>query len=224
MQKYAIITAGGLGKRFDSDIPKQFVLLVGKPVIFYSLETIYNFDKKIKIIISLHKDFINYWENLITKYNFSIPHKIVVGGETRFHSIKNALFFVEENSLVAVHDAARPFITIELLKKLFLLLEKSEAIVPVIDIKESIRLINDETNKSLDRQKYKIVQTPQVFLSTILKNAYKQKYKTKFTDDASIVENIKNKVKTTKGLEQNIKITRTIDLKIAEIILKEQSF
>ena len=137
MKRYAIIVAGGSGTRMHSSTPKQFLPLAGKPVLFYSLEAFYNFDTTTEIIIALPADFFSEWEELCTEYNFSIPHKLVTGGETRFHSVQNGLQIITEKGIVGVHDAARPLVSTETISRSYEAAEKFGAAVPFVPLNDS---------------------------------------------------------------------------------------
>lgn len=216
-----IIVAGGKGLRMGADQPKQFMAVGGKPILMHTIEAFYKFDKSIRIIIALAKDYRDHWSNLCKAYGFPIYHEVVDGGETRFHSVKNALELVGEGS-VAVHDAVRPFASKDLLNRCFSLVKEHNAIVPVIDVTDSLREITDEIDSNIvDRSKFKLVQTPQIFDVKLLKSAYDTDFSDLFTDDASVVEAFGHKIFLTEGEKTNIKITTPFDLQLAKVILAE---
>lgn len=218
--KYAIIVAGGKGVRMGNDIPKQFLPISGRPVLMRTLEAFYKYDPEIKLILVLPKVHQSYWKELCKKYQFSLRHEIVIGGETRFHSVKNGLDILPENGFVAVHDGVRPLVAQHVIDNAFKEAESSEAAIPVIEITDSLReLTPDGGSKSVPRSSYRSVQTPQVFKTTLLKEAYRQPFCNFFTDDASVVEAIGKKVTLIKGNLENIKITTPKDLLLAEILL-----
>jgi len=217
MKKYVIITASGKGLRMNSDIPKQFIEIAGKPIIMHTIEKFYNYNKQINIIVTLNSQMLDYWNELIKKYKFKISHKIVIGGKTRFHSIKNAITKIEENSITAVHDAVRPLVSLNTIVRCFKKAEECGNAVPFININESIREINGTLNKIAIRDNFVLIQTPQVFMSDILIKAYKQEFSENFTDDASVAENIGQNINLIEGNYENIKITKPLDLKIAEM-------
>lgn len=214
-----IIVAGGSGKRMGSDVPKQFLLLDNKPVLFYSIEAFHNFLPTIQIILVLPESNIGLWKSLCKEYNFLIKHEIVKGGNTRFNSVKNGLERIK-NGLIAIHDGARPLISKENISALFKDAEKYGNSIPTIPINESVRIFVDDENEIMDRSTLCIIQTPQIFKSEDLKKAYQQNYKEHFTDDASVVETLDTKIHLSSGDQKNIKITQTVDLKIAEALLK----
>jgi len=213
-----IIVAGGSGKRMESDVPKQFLLLDKKPVLFYSLEAFHAFNPNIHIVLVLPESMIGFWQSLCKEYDFRVKHEIVKGGKTRFHSVKNGLTKVQDG-LVAIHDGARPLISKENITALFMDAEKQGNAIPTIPINESVRIFVDDENEIMDRSTLCIIQTPQIFNSEDLKKAYQQDYKKEFTDDASVVETLGIKIHLSKGDPKNSKITQTIDLKIAEALL-----
>jgi 2-C-methyl-D-erythritol 4-phosphate cytidylyltransferase len=212
-----IITAGGIGKRMSSDIPKQFLLLGSKPILMHTIELFYRFDENIEILLALPADWRGYWETLVEKHYFRIPHLVISGGEERFYSIKNALKRVT-GEFVAVHDGVRPLTSPEVIRTCFESLEKFKAVIPVIPIKESIRQFTHEKNHAVKREEYKLVQTPQCFHTFVLKKLYEQTYDASFTDDASLAERLEIPIHLIEGNEENIKITTRLDLLLAETI------
>jgi 2-C-methyl-D-erythritol 4-phosphate cytidylyltransferase len=219
--KYAIIVAGGSGLRMGTDIPKQFLLLKGKPVLMYSLEAFYEYDSSIKIIVVLPESQKKYWHSLCKQYKCKIKHAVADGGATRFHSVKNGLALVAEDSFVAIHDGVRPLITPALIAELFEKAERGRAAYPVIPVVDTLHRLTPNGNaKAVDRSKFLLVQTPQVFWSKTLLFSYNQEYDEKFTDDISVVETRKIcKPVRVNGHRENLKITVPTDLLIAEAIL-----
>lgn len=221
MVNNVIIVAGGKGLRMGGELPKQFLNIAAKPILMRTIEAFYRFDSAINIIVVLSPDFKSYWFALCQQLSFNIPHQIANGGETRFHSVKNGLEYVKEG-VVAVHDAARPFASTNLIKKTFEFAQLKSAVVPVINVTDSLRKINaDGSSQIIDRSEIRQVQTPQVFSVDVLKQAYRYDYDKSFTDDASVVEKSGVDVHLIEGEVTNIKITTPFDLKIAEVILKE---
>lgn len=218
---YAIIVAGGKGLRMGADLPKQFLLIGGKPVLMHTLEAFHRADAQMRLILVLPKSQQDYWKSLCEAYAFSIPHQVTDGGETRFHSVKNGLALVDEEGLVGVHDGVRPFVSIEVIRRCYAEAARYKAVVPVIDVVETIRMVQGDDSQTVDRNLYKLGQTPQVFDVALLKQAYHQSYIPGFTDDASVVEAYGEKIHLTEGNRENIKITTPFDLKIAETILQK---
>jgi 2-C-methyl-D-erythritol 4-phosphate cytidylyltransferase len=226
MKKAVIIVAGGRGKRMGNDIPKQFLKLNDTPIIALTMLRFYNYDNTIKIILALPKDEIINWEN-IKSTTVTLPsHIIVEGGEERFFSVKNALTYVEPGELVAIHDGVRHFVSEKTISRCFDMAKQSGAAIPVIALTESIRYFENETdNRSISavREKYKIVQTPQVFHSEILMAGYSQTYSKDFTDDASVVEKYGYPITSVDGNRENIKLTTPLDMEIAKILINNNN-
>lgn len=216
MEKYAIITGGGSGSRMQQSLPKQFLEIDGIPIIFYSIAAFTEYDPSINIIVTLPKDYFQYWNQLISKHQYNTPHQLVEGGDTRFQSIKNALAEIPINSLVAIHDAVRPFVSVEVIANSFCQAAQHGNAIPVIPLMDSIRKINETVNQILPRAEIFSVQTPQTFLSEQLLKAYQTKELNLFTDDASVYEHASYTVFPIDGNRENIKITTPIDLIVAE--------
>jgi 2-C-methyl-D-erythritol 4-phosphate cytidylyltransferase len=172
-----------------------------------------------QIMLVLPETQIDYWKTLCKKHAFAVLHNIVIGGQTRFNSVQNGLKMVQAPSLVAVHDGVRPLVSSSTIAHCFDAAEKYDAAIPVIDLIDSIRQVNEDESLSVDRTKYKLVQTPQVFDAELLKKAYEQEFSALFTDDASVVEALGTKIHLVEGNRENIKITTEIDLKMAETFL-----
>lgn len=204
-----------------ADLPKQFLPIGGKPVLMHTLEAFHKADAAMRLILVLPKSQQDYWKSLCKEYAFSIPHQVTDGGETRFHSVKNGLALVDEEGLVGVHDGVRPFVSIEVIRRCYAEAARYKAVVPVIDVVETIRMVQGDDSRTVDRNLYKLGQTPQVFDVALLKQAYHQSYIPGFTDDASVVEAYGEKIHLTEGNRENIKITTPFDLKIAETILQK---
>lgn len=222
MQNNVIIVAGGKGLRMGNELPKQFIAIAGKPVLMHTIEAFYNFDRRMNIVVVLPDDFVSYWERTCREYDFKIYHTIVTGGETRFHSVKNGLEQVQQG-LVAVHDAARPLVSVNLIEKAFQEAALHKAVIPVIDVADSLRKVVNETDSEIiDRSNIKQVQTPQVFKCHLIKEAYKLDYNSSFTDDASVIESNGGKIHLIDGERSNIKITTPFDLEIARFIISNK--
>jgi 2-C-methyl-D-erythritol 4-phosphate cytidylyltransferase len=219
MKKFAVIVAGGTGSRMNSSIPKQFLLLKGKPVLYYTINSFLLAYDDLHIILVLPEDHIAAGQEIIDAFFDYSRIRIAVGGRTRFHSVQNGLQLVDEESIVFVHDAVRCIVSIDLIRRCYDAATETGSAIPVIDCKDSVRIITEEGNEALDRTAVKLVQTPQTFHSKILLPAYQIDYKDKFTDEATVVEAFGLKVKLVEGEENNFKITRPVDLVMAEQIL-----
>jgi len=222
-KKIAIIVAGGSGTRMGSAVPKQFLELSGKPVLWHTVNAFAGAFPDIHIVLVLpeaHFDYVRPW---LPDFDTRAAVTLVKGGETRFHSVKNGLNEVKTPAVVFVHDGVRPLISTALIRSCYeAALEKGSAI-PVIDMKDSIRQLEGEGNKAVDREQFKIIQTPQTFLSEWLLPAFSLPYDPLFTDEATVVERQGHRVHLVPGEEANIKITRPLDLTIASALLKERS-
>lgn len=219
MKKHIIIVAGGKGLRMGGDIPKQFLPVCGKPVLMRTLETFHAYDASIHIVLVLPVSQQAYWQELCRAYQFNVPHEIANGGETRFHSVMNGLALVEGDGWVGVHDGVRPFVSQEVIGRCYAEALVKKAVIPVVGVVETVRHLVGEDSETVPRDQYKLVQTPQVFEVRLLKKAYQQEYTDLFTDDASVVEALGEKVHLVEGNRENIKITTPFDLKLAEMLV-----
>lgn len=221
MKRYAILVGGGSGSRMQQDIPKQFLLLDGKPVLMHTLEAFYQSEPRPEIVVVLNVDFHEYWEKLCKTHQFSIPHTLVKAGQERFFSVKNGLKLVKGKALVAIHDAVRPIIKKEKIEQAFSYAEVYGNAVLAIPSKDSVRLSDYKGNKAVARELVYLIQTPQIFTSNMLKKAYQQEFRSSFTDDASVVEHAGMAINMLEGDPKNIKITYPEDLALAEVFLKQ---
>lgn len=220
MLRAVLIVAGGKGLRMGSELPKQFLPIGGKPLLMHTMEAFHRFDREMRIILVLPSEQQAYWQELCREYAFSIPHTVANGGETRFHSVSNGLALVAEEGVVGVHDGVRPFVSQEVIARCYELAETKKAVIPVTDVVETVRHLTGDSSETVDRNCYKLVQTPQVFDVSLLKQAYSQPYSSLFTDDASVVEAMGVPVFLTEGNRENIKITTPFDLKISASLLE----
>ena len=220
MEKHVIIVAGGIGKRMQSEIPKQFLNVAGKPILIHTFEHFLNYSKDIKITLVLPDPYIDFWKSLCKRFSFEVDHKVVEGGQTRFNSVKNGLKEIHNGSLVAIHDGVRPLVAKNTLDRVFEKAEETGNAIPVVKINESLRKISDQNSFFVNRREYRLVQTPQCFHAELIKQAYQQDFKEEFTDDATVVEAMGIKINLVEGNIENIKITRPDDIKIAEAFLK----
>ena len=211
--RYAVILAAGEGRRMHSSLPKQFMELEGKPVLRYTLERFLEFDPQIRLIVVLPADRMESWREYCHHTGFRPAMRLVTGGLTRFHSVQNALEYVPEDALVAVHDGVRPLLAADFLKELFDKAVRSRAVIPVLPLVESVRELQGAgLSRAVDRSRFLSVQTPQVFHADLLKRAYAQPYSPAFTDDATVVESLGIKISLCDGRRENLKITTPEDL------------
>ena len=217
---YIIIVAGGKGLRMGTDIPKQFLPIGGKPVLMRTLERFREYSPTLQIILVLPKAQQDYWHHLCQEYDFNVEYQITDGGETRFHSVQHGLALIPDDAegVVGVHDGVRPFPSIDVIRNCYETARTAKAVIPVIPIVETVRHLEGEKSKTVPRNDFRLVQTPQTFDIQLLKAANRQPYNDNFTDDASVVEAFGIDVTLVVGNRENIKITTPYDLKIAEVI------
>ncbi len=223
MKKYAIIVAGGTGSRMGSAIPKQFLLLNDKPVLYYTLKAFLEAYNDLQLILVFPEEYQDIGKEIIDAYFDYSRIQVTFGGDTRFHSVQNGLKLVNGEAIVFVHDAVRCLVSIELIHRCYENTLHMGSAVPVVRAKDSVRMLNEEGNDNevLDRNKVVFVQTPQTFHSKILLPAFEIDYKERFTDEATVVEAFGLKISLVEGEENNIKITRPVDLQIAGALLEE---
>lgn len=220
MKNCCVIVAGGSGLRMEADIPKQFLLAGGIPVLMHTIRNFYDFDWSLKLILVLPADEIMRWNELCCQYHFEIPHQVIAGGATRFQSVKNGISLASDCELIAVHDGVRPLVSHGTLARCFNCATEKGTAIPVLPVNESVREGSMSDSVSVDRSRYFMVQTPQVFKASLIKNSYNQSWIPEFTDDASVVEHSGTAVQLVMGNRENIKITFPEDLQIAELFLK----
>jgi len=225
-KKYLIITAGGMGNRMGAAVPKQFLELGGRPILRLTMERFISAVPDLHILTVLPEAHVQQWRQYCIKAGFTCHQRLVKGGFTRFHSVKNALEYVPDGALVAVHDGVRPLISIEGIRRIFREAENVPALIPVMPVTDTLKvLVKDasgnlvSSGESVDRSKYFGAQTPQIFYSEQLKAAYTQGYDTLFTDDASVAERYGIPLAFTPGERYNIKITTPEDLTLAAALL-----
>ena len=221
MKKTALIVAGGNGSRMESDLPKQFILLAGKPILMHTIEA---FDQcnVSDIIVVLPLNQIDFWKELCTQFSFNLAHEIIAGGASRFESVQNGLVRCNEEDLVAIHDGVRPFITAEIINNSFDTAAQKGNAVAAVRLKDSIRKVDLLGNKNVNRDAYFLIQTPQTFKCNIIKEAYQAQDHINFTDDASVLEASGHAINLIPGDYKNIKITTPEDLLVAEAFYKHQ--
>ena len=225
MKKYVIIVAGGKGLRMGTELPKQFLLLQGLPVLMHTLNAFFSYDPNISIVLVLPREHQNYWKELCKKHDFTIGHQIVDGGETRFHSVKNGLEAIsgvnQEEVLIGIHDGVRPLVSKGVIGRCFDMAAQEGGAFPVIPVTDTLRKKEGVGSFTVNRADYCLVQTPQVFRSNIIYEAFRQPFSDAFTDDVSVVEALgKYRIVEVEGERENIKITAPLDLRIAETFFK----
>ncbi|HRO43215.1 MAG TPA: 2-C-methyl-D-erythritol 4-phosphate cytidylyltransferase [Flavipsychrobacter sp.] len=217
---YAVIVAGGQGTRMGTAIPKQFLELNGKPVLFHTINAFASALPDVQIVLVLPPHQISYAQMVLQSFSERIDLTIVGGGETRYQSVQNGLKEIPEDAIVFVHDGVRPLVSAALINRCYQqALEKGSAI-PAIAVADSMRIVKNETTEPLDRSKLRIIQTPQTFRASILLPAMRQHFSDAFTDEATVVEAFGEQVYLIAGERSNIKITTPEDMLIAEALLK----
>ena len=221
LERFVVVVAGGSGQRMGTSVPKQFLLLNGRPLIMHTIESFFRAIEEIQILLVLPAAHIPYWKELRSQYEFTLPHLIVEGGESRGESVKNGLDMIKaENGLVAVHDGVRPLVDAELIRRVFSQAEKKGSAIPCVPVSDSLRQFTEEGSKPVCRADMVAVQTPQCFRLEMLRKAYNQQNFMNFTDDAQLLEAIGERVYLSKGSFENLKVTTAVDLLIAEAIAK----
>lgn len=210
-----IITAGGIGKRMLSETPKQFLLLNGRPILMHTIERLNQMEPTAELIVTLPEEHLQTWKGLCQTHCFDISHQLIVGGKERFDSVQGALKNVT-SEFVAIHDGVRPFVSSAVFHTLIQTVVEKKAVIPVVPINESLRQQINGKTKAVLRKDYYIVQTPQLFETALIQQAYQQIYHSSFTDDATVLEALGHEINCVDGNEENIKITRPFDLLIAE--------
>ena len=216
VKKFAVFVAGGSGSRMKSALPKQFMELAGKPVLMHTLQKFYDYDAAIDLILVLPEAQMDDWKILCSVHNFRIPHQLVPGGATRFHSVKQGLSILQEEGLVAIHDGVRPLVNAQTIENVYTLAAQKGNTIPSIPLNDSIRKVSGAHNESVLRSDYRLIQTPQCFLVSAIKQAHQQEYKESFTDCASVYEAHGGKINLVEGNPENIKITTPSDFIVAE--------
>ena len=222
MKKFALIVAGGSGARMNREVPKQFIELLGRPVLMHTMETFFRYDPEISFLLVLPKRWMPLWVELCAKHSFTIEHQLVTGGEIRFRSVKNGLQQISEDGIVFIHDGVRPLVSVKTIQNCFeMALEKGNSL-PVIPVSESVREVNAGYSQAVDRSNYFLVQTPQTFQVSMIKRAYNNSLTEDYTDDATVLESLGETINLAEGNRENIKITYPEDLLFAEAVLSYQ--
>lgn len=218
VKRAVVIVAGGFGRRMGGEIPKQYQELAGKPIIIHTMEQFYRFDPNMEVVVVLAQKHRKLWDTMAMAHTNTIQIKLARGGDTRFHSVQNGIEEIEDGVVVGIHDAVRPFVTMETLERCYSEAFRTGSAIPVIDMDESVRMVTgDGSSVHMDRSALKRVQTPQVFRSEMIREAYKNTEDHSFTDDASVFESHFGRVTLVEGNRQNIKITTPIDMQLASL-------
>ena len=219
---YIIIVAGGKGQRMGSSVPKQFLLLCGKPVLMHTIEAFHSYSTSLEIILVLPEEQQTHWKELCEEYGFTTPHTVVSGGSTRFESSKNGISVIPDDAdgVVGIHDGVRPLVSAAVIDRCYESARENYATIPVMPLTDTLRFVGESgCGRNVLRSDYVIVQTPQVFDIALAKRAFSLPYKESFTDDASVVEDLGCQVSVVEGCRENIKLTTPFDMKVAEAIL-----
>lgn len=222
MNKYAVIVAGGKGVRMNSALPKQFLPLCDKPILYHTIKAFIDAFADVKIILVLPEDNISYTQMVLQAFTDRIDLTIITGGATRFHSVQNGLQAIDGDGVVFVHDGVRPLLSTSLIHACYDQAVEKGSAIPAIAVSDSMRIVDGEDSRPVDRNKMRSIQTPQTFRTDIILSAFEQEYSDKFTDEATVVESAGYKVTLIEGEKSNIKITTPEDMKVAESILAER--
>lgn len=222
METYVLIVAGGKGLRMGGDVPKQFLPIAGKPILMHTIEVFRRTLESIQIVLVLPVGQQDYWRKLCEEHHFHSPELIANGGQTRFHSVRNGLALLpnDTDAVVGIHDGVRPLVSQETIKRCFATASQGKAVVPVVPVVETVRqILPDGKSMTRPRDEYRLVQTPQTFPLAMLKEAYRQSYSEAFTDDASVVEAMGGEILMVEGNRENIKVTTPADLKLCAMYI-----
>jgi len=221
MNRGVVVVAGGTGQRMGLEVPKQFLNLDKKPVVVHTLERFFQFDPLIRVVLVLANDHKKYWDAISTSFEYASSIKIAPGGNSRFESVKNGLQLIEDGIVLGIHDAVRPLVSYATLERCYSTAEKENSAIPVVDMDETVRRLEGNGQSThLDRSLLKRVQTPQVFKSELIKQAYSQLNDSSYTDDASVFETKFGRVFLVEGNAENIKITTPTDLQLASTLIR----
>lgn len=219
MKKYAVIVAGGKGVRMGSAVPKQFLPLNGHPILYHTIKAFADAYADMQLVLVLPQDQLSYAQMVLQSFPERIDITIVAGGETRYHSVQNGLKVVDENSIVFVHDGVRPLVSTALIQRCYEQAVDKGSAIPAIPVADSMRILEDEYSRPIDREQMRIIQTPQTFKAEVILSAFQQEYQVAFTDEATVVEAYGDNVYLVDGEKRNIKVTTPEDMIVAEALL-----
>jgi 2-C-methyl-D-erythritol 4-phosphate cytidylyltransferase len=214
-----VVVAGGSGRRMGGPVPKQYLDLKGKPVIVHTLEKFFRYDPLMRIVVVLGEHHRKYWNEINASYEAAREIEVVSGGENRCESVKRGLELIPEGCIVGIHDAVRPLVSLETIGRCYRAARETGSGIPVVEMDESVRMITGTGSENLDRAFLRRVQTPQVFRSGMIREAYRHSIAPSVTDDASVFESIHGQVTLVTGNPENIKITNASDLELASLII-----
>lgn len=220
MKKYAVIVAGGKGVRMGSAVPKQFLPLNSHPILYHTIKAFADAYADMHLVLVLPQDQLSYTQMVLQSFPERIDITIVAGGETRYHSVQNGLKATEADSIIFVHDGVRPLVTPALIQRCYQQAVEKGSAIPAIPVADSMRILEDEDNRPIDREQMRIIQTPQTFRSEIIVPAFEQEYQNAFTDEATVVEAYGDTIHLVDGERSNIKVTTPEDMIVAEALLK----
>jgi 2-C-methyl-D-erythritol 4-phosphate cytidylyltransferase len=223
MKKSAIIVAGGTGQRMGASLPKQFLAIEGKSILLHTVSQFIAAFSDINFVIVLPADYIQEGQDLIISSGLTQQFQFVVGGDTRFQSVKNGLAQIDSNAIVFVHDAVRCLLTPALIQRCYNQAKDKGSAIPAVSSTDTIRILEGEKHHLVNRENVLMIQTPQTFNAAILKKAFDQAYEPAFTDEANVLEASGTEVFLIEGEYENIKITRPLDLAIANFILSKRA-
>ena len=223
MKRALVLVAAGSGSRMGGTLPKQYLVLEGKPILVHTLDKFLSFDPDMEVVVVVAEKHRPLWRSMVTPHIHRSGIQLVSGGTTRFHSVRMGLERIGEDRIVGIHDAVRPLVSLETLERSYAMAEKTGGAIPVTDMDESIRRIQAEgSSVVMDRSQFKRVQTPQVFRSELIKEAYRKADHAEFTDDASVYEAYVGPISLVEGNRQNIKITTPMDVKLASLLIPKE--
>ena len=221
-QNYVVIVAGGKGSRMKQDLPKQFMELEDRPIIMHTLEAFHSYSSELNLILILPEDQMEFWNLLVKKHHYMVPHKVFAGGKDRTESVRNGLKQVAGEGLVAIHDGVRPFVSSQIIHESFFQASRAGNAIAAVKSKDSLRRMKDSVSEAVPREDYYLVQTPQTFRISIVKRAYEVLNPSGVSDDATVVEKYGERINLIEGDYDNIKITTPEDVELAKLILKRR--
>lgn len=222
MDKYAVVVAGGKGLRMGNAVPKQFLPLAGKPVLYHTLKAFIDAYSNIHLILVLPEEHLSYAQIVLKEFEERIDVNLVIGGATRYHSVQNGLKHVPEGSIVFVHDGVRPLVSSGLIRRCYEDAVEYGSAIPAVAVSDSLRMLEGQQSKPIDRNKVRSIQTPQTFKASVLQAAFQQEYRDEFTDEATVLEAHGGTVRLIEGEKTNMKLTTPEDMLMAEMILKQR--